>query len=93
MSATGDNLLSSKVTIEDFGPFPDPTIPKKQETNVFVSEEYGSVNEATLKTIVKSIMQEELKTMLIDMGGFQEIDGYLYYGSKKLVYASDIFFS
>jgi hypothetical protein len=27
-------------------PSPGPTIPKKQETNIFVSEEYGLVNEA-----------------------------------------------
>lgn len=88
---TDENLLTERKTISDFGPFTDPNIPSKQETMVFVNEEYGSIKESVLVTVVRNIMKEELSKMLMDMGAFQEKDGSLYYGSKKLVYASDIF--
>lgn len=90
-TTTEDNALTEQKTISDFGPFTDPNIPSIQKNLVFVSDEYGMIEESVLKTIVKTIMKEELSKMLIDMDSFQEIDGSLYYGSKKLVYASDIF--
>lgn len=86
-----ENLLTEQKNISDYGPFTDPTIPSKQENMVFVNEEYGSIAESVLITVVRKLMKEELSTMLMDMGAFQEKNGSLYYGSKKLVYASDIF--
>ncbi len=93
MAATSieNNALTEQQTISDFGPFPDPNIPSKQKNLVFVNDEYGMVEESVLTTVVKNIIREELSKILMDMGSFQVIEGSLYYGSKKLVYASDIF--
>ena len=87
-----ENKLDTKRSISDFGKFADPDIPVVHD-NVFVRNEYGMINEPVLRTIVRQIMKEELSALLMDMGAFQEKDGYLYYGNKKLVYASDIFLS
>lgn len=87
-----ENMLDPKSTISDYGKFADPNIPVVQG-NVFVNTEYGMVNESVLRTITRQIMKEELSILLMDMGAFQEKDGHLYYGNKKLVYASDIFFN
>lgn len=87
-----ENMLDTKRSISDFGKFADPDIPVVQQ-NVFVENDYGMINEPVLRTIVRQIMKEELSALLMDMGAFQEKDGHLYYGNKKLVYASDIFLS
>jgi len=85
-----ENMLNTKSTISDYGKFADPDIPIVQN-NVFVQTDYGMITEPVLRTIVRQIMKEELSALLMDMGAFQEKDGHLYYGNKKLVYASDIF--
>ena len=87
-----ENKLDTKRSISDFGKFADPDIPVVHD-NVFVKNEHGMTNEPVLRTIVRQIMKEELSALLMDMGAFQEKDGHLYYGNKKLVYASDIFLS
>lgn len=87
-----ENTLDTKRSIGDFGKFADPDIPVVHN-KVFVQKEYGMINEPVLRTIVRQIMKEELSALLMDMGAFQEKDGHLYYGNKKLVYASDIFLS
>ena len=87
---TNKNILTEGVTKSDFGEFTDPAV-KTLVDYVFVNKDLGYIPEDKLRTIIKQIMKEELSKLLIDMGAFQEIGGSLYYGSKRLVYASDIF--
>ena len=86
------NMLDPRSTISDYGKFADPNIPVNQE-NVFVKNDYGVIEVSLLKKIIKEVMQEELSKMLTDMGSFQVKNGQLYYGDKRLVYASEIFIS
>ena len=84
------NILTESLTQSDYGEFADPKIPQTNEY-IFVNDSIGYTSESEFRIAVKQIMKEELSNLLMDISAFQEIGGSLYYGTKRLVYASDIF--